>query len=95
MEIIKTVKEWKVELKPALQSKAEEFQLMGYTRATAEDVWRCLEKKVWKGNPDKRLHEVVQEVFHLSSNIYMSYLTVDTYQDDDLMASIAALTGKN
>ncbi|MEN2765878.1 post-transcriptional regulator [Ornithinibacillus xuwenensis] len=94
MESVKTVNEWKLLLMPVLESKAEEFQLMGYTRATDEDIWKCLVKKVWKGNPEKRLHEVVQDVFHLSSNIYMSYLTVDAYQDDDLMASIAALTGK-
>ncbi len=95
LEIKKTVEEWKVELRPALQSKAEEFQMMGYSRATEEDVWKCLLKKVWKGNPNKRVHEVFQDVFHLSSNIYMSYLTIDAYQDDDLMASIAALTGKD
>lgn len=94
MEIRKTVDTWKKELKPALESKAGEFRLMGYSRATEEDIWNCLVKKVWKGNPEKRLHEVVQDILHLSSNIYMSYLTVDAYQDDDLMASIAALTGK-
>ncbi len=94
LEIRKTVDSWKKELKPALESKVSEFQLMGYSRATEEDIWNCLMKKVWKGNPEKRLHEVIQDVLHLSSNIYMSYLTVDAYQDDDLMASIAALTGK-
>ncbi|MFS0672920.1 post-transcriptional regulator [Ornithinibacillus sp. 179-J 7C1 HS] len=95
MEIIKTVDNWKEELKPALESKALEFQLMGYSKATEEDVWNCLSKKVWKGNPEKRLYEVVQDVLHLSSTIYMSYLTIDAYQDDDLMASIAALTGSD
>jgi hypothetical protein len=99
LEIKKAVEAWKKEMKPALKSKAEEFQLMGYSRATEDDIWKCLVKKVWKGNPDKRLYEVVQDIFHLSSTIYMSYLTVDAYQsyqnDDDLMASIAALTGKS
>ncbi|WP_026569840.1 MULTISPECIES: post-transcriptional regulator [Sediminibacillus] len=89
----KLVDEWKKEMELILESKVEEFQLMGYSRATSLDVWNCLKKKVWKGNPPKRVHEVVGDIFHLSSNIYMSYLTVQAYQDDDLMASIAALSG--
>ncbi|WP_026906315.1 post-transcriptional regulator [Paucisalibacillus globulus] len=95
MELVKAVESWKQELLPVLKSKAEELQLMGYPKATDEDIWMCLVKKVWKGNPEKRLYEVVQDIFHLSSNIYMSYLTIDAYQDDDLLASIAALTGKS
>lgn len=92
MEETKNVNEWKPELQPALESKASEFQLMGYNQATNEDIWKCLEQKVWKGNPPKRLYEVVQDIFHLASNIYMSYLTVNAHQDNDLMASITALT---
>ncbi|MUK86999.1 hypothetical protein GMD78_01100 [Ornithinibacillus sp. L9] len=96
MELVKSVEEWKSLLYPVLESKALEFQMMGYSKATNEDIWDCLVKKVWKGNPSKRIHEVVQDVLHLGSNIYMSYITVNAYQDDDLMASIAALTkGEN
>ncbi len=81
-------------MKPALDSKTSEFKLMGYSQATGDDIWDCLVQKVWKGNPTKRLHEVTQDIFHLASNLYMSYLTVNAYQEnDDLMASIAALTG--
>ncbi|MEC5422068.1 post-transcriptional regulator [Virgibacillus sp. C22-A2] len=92
MEIVQTVNEWKAMIIPALESKASEFRLMGYSQATVEDVWKCLDQKVWKGDPEKRIHEVVQDVLHLGSSIYMSYLTLKAYQDDDLMASIAALT---
>ncbi|QKY71644.1 post-transcriptional regulator [Lentibacillus sp. CBA3610] len=91
MEIIKNAREWKPEIEPALKSKATELKIMGYN-ATSEDVWNCLKDKVWKGNPSKRLYEVVQDIFHLSSNVYMSYLTINAHQDDDLAASIAALT---
>lgn len=95
MEVSRTVSDWKLELLLALESKTEEFQLMGYARTTNEDVWKCLEQKVWKGNPQKRLYEVVQDILHLASNTYISYLTVNAYQDNDLMASIAALTAGN
>ncbi|UJL44943.1 post-transcriptional regulator [Virgibacillus sp. NKC19-16] len=94
MEIVQTVNEWKDTIKPALDSKVDEFRLMGYSKAKPEDIWNCLVQKVWKGNPDKRLHEIVQDVFHLGSNVYLSYLTVNAYQDDDLMASITALTSE-
>ncbi|GGM30757.1 hypothetical protein GCM10011351_16090 [Paraliobacillus quinghaiensis] len=92
MVMIKHVEDWKPLLKSVIDSKAEEFQLMGYSRATPEIVWQCLKEKVWKGNPEKRLFQIVEDILHLSSNIFMSYLTVQSYQNDDLMASIAALS---
>ncbi|WP_234982546.1 post-transcriptional regulator [Ornithinibacillus halophilus] len=95
MEVMeKTVDEWKPALLPALESKVDELQLLGYSKTSIDDVWKCLVEKVWKGNPSKRLFEVTQDILHLNTNIYMSYLTVSAYQDnEDLMASIAALTG--
>ncbi len=92
----RTVNEWKSDIYPVIESKVNEFLEMGYTKTTSEDIWTCLEQKVWKGNPTKKLHEVVQDIFHLSPDIYMSYLTLHAFQDDtDLMASIAALTDLN
>lgn len=94
MILKQTVNEWKPIIKYAIDSKVSEFVEMGYTRATQEDIWKCLQDRLWKGNPVMRIHEVVQDVMHLNVNIYMSYLTLDSYQNDDLMASIAALTGE-
>ncbi|MDY0396846.1 post-transcriptional regulator [Virgibacillus halophilus] len=91
MESILPVKEWKSHVRPVLACKASEFKLMGYDNATQEDIWNCLSGKIWKGNPHKRLYEVVEDIFHLGTNVYMSYLTVNAYQEDDLEASIAAL----
>ncbi|CDQ39463.1 MULTISPECIES: post-transcriptional regulator [Virgibacillus] len=94
MEIVQTVTEWKEMVMPALQSKAEEFHLMGYEQTTTDDVWKCLMQKVWKGDPEKRIYEVVQDIFQLSTAAYISYLTVEAYQDGDLMASIQAVTNE-
>ncbi|TGB04199.1 post-transcriptional regulator [Halobacillus salinus] len=88
----KTVHQWKGQIDPVLTSKLEELRLLGYDNATKEEVWKCLVKKVWKGEPEKRLYEIVQDVFHLSSHTYVSYLTADAYQDEDLLASIEAVT---
>lgn len=88
----KSIDEWKTIVEPALKSKVEELRQNGYSKATNEDVWKCLLASVWKDNRDRQIHQVVQDVMHLSSNQYMSYLTVDSYQNEDLFASIAALT---
>ncbi len=95
MEMKHNVDGWKQTIIPALQSKAEELEMLGYSQATADDVWRCLKEKVWRGDPEKRLYEVIQDIFHLGSNIYLSYLTMSSYQNEDLMASIVALTENN
>ncbi|XKF66261.1 post-transcriptional regulator [Virgibacillus necropolis] len=95
MEIVRGVNEWKQMMEPALESKKSEFQLMGYSQASTEEIWNCLVQKVWKGNPSKRVYEVAQDIFHLASNVYLSYLTVKAYEDDDLMASIHAVTNMN
>ncbi|RDW19291.1 hypothetical protein CWR48_09630 [Oceanobacillus arenosus] len=95
MAIIQRCNEWKAMVEPVLISKATELQMMGYSQATAGNVWSCLVEKVWKGDPEKRIHEIVQDIFHLGSGIYLSYLTIQSYQNEDLMASIAALTGRS
>ncbi|GAA5415613.1 hypothetical protein Pryu01_00644 [Paraliobacillus ryukyuensis] len=93
MAMIKTVDNWRALLSIVIESKVEELKLMGYTDTTADIVWRCLKQKVWKGNPEKRLYQVVEDILHLNTHIYMSFLTIESYQQqDDLMASIQALT---
>lgn len=94
LDVKKTVTEWRPFIKPVLESKVQELLLMGYSQATSDDIWRCLQDRIWKGNPTKHLHEVVQDIFHLKAAVYMNYLTLNAYQDDDLMTSIAALTKK-
>lgn len=92
MVMVKTVDNWRVFLPIVLESKVEELKLMGYKDATEADVWKCLQQKVWKGNPEKRLYQVVEDILHLKTTTFMSFLTVESFQEDDLMASIAALT---
>ncbi|MFD1018876.1 post-transcriptional regulator [Thalassobacillus hwangdonensis] len=95
MELVQTVSQWKAHVSPLLQSKADEFKIMGYPKTTKQDVWECLRQKVWKGDPEKRLYEITQEIMRLNTTTYISYLTVSAYKDDDLMKSIAALTEGN
>ncbi len=94
MCVKKEVSDWKIELSEVLESKMEEFKQLDYAKATTEDVWNCLVTKVWKGNPEKRLSEVVQDIFHLNANTYMTYLTQQSFIDSSLQESIEALFGK-
>ncbi|SHN09447.1 post-transcriptional regulator [Gracilibacillus kekensis] len=91
----KAVSLWKKELQSVLDSKVSEFQLLEYSKATKDDIWNCLVNKVWKGDPEKALHEVVQDIFHLPSNVYMMYLTQQSWQDNNLQESLDALLGNN
>ena len=91
MKEIQNVNEWKPTILPFLESKVEEFHMMGYNQATMEDIWNCLVQKVWKGEPEKRIYQVVADIMHLKSSTYLSYLTTKSLENDDLMTSIAAL----
>lgn len=86
------VEDWKPVIRSVIESKAEELTLLGYGDVTSDMVWDCLLAKVWRKNKKLRLYQVVEDVFHLSGHVFMTYLTMETYQSDDLMASIAALT---
>lgn len=91
----KPVSEWKNKLTLILTSKKDEFHMLGYEKTTEEDIWNCLRKLVWeKNDPSKRMYEVVSDIFQLQITTYMTYLTMDMYEEnDDLMASISALRG--
>ncbi|WP_440895964.1 post-transcriptional regulator [Amphibacillus sp. Q70] len=86
------IEDWKPVIKEVIESKAKELTLLGYGEVTPETVWDCLLTKVWRKETKLMLHQVVEDVFHLSGHVYMTYLTMETYQSDDLMATIAALT---
>lgn len=88
----KPIKEWKPIVELYLDSKVQEFIQIGLSKTTKEEVWKCLEEKVWKKDDQKRLHEVVQDIMHLNSSDYMSYLTIGAHENEDLMTSIRALT---
>lgn len=80
---MKRIDEWKDEMKIVLHSKQREYELLGYNEISADDIWDCLKDFVWKGNPEKHLHEVVQDIFHLPIHVYMDYLSLHTLQKED------------
>ncbi|MBC6974612.1 MULTISPECIES: post-transcriptional regulator [unclassified Bacillus (in: firmicutes)] len=76
------VEAYRGQLQVVLESKVEEFQMIGYDRVTTEDIWKCLKSKKWKKvDSDVRLYELVNDVLTLTTNEYMTYLTVEAYQE--------------
>ncbi|WP_243524607.1 post-transcriptional regulator [Bacillus pseudomycoides] len=76
------VEAYRGQLQIVLESKVEEFQMIGYDRVTTEDIWKCLKSKKWKKvDSEVRLHELVNDVLTLTANEYMTYLTVEAYQE--------------
>ncbi|MDQ0351132.1 hypothetical protein J2R98_000935 [Alkalibacillus filiformis] len=89
----KHVEEWRPYLYDVIQSKVDELRLLGYDHVTHDEVWNCLLKKVWRKSNEKTLHQVVQDVLHMSDRLFMSFLTVQVQQEDEeLSQQIEALS---
>ncbi|MCA0171732.1 post-transcriptional regulator [Bacillus sp. RAR_GA_16] len=74
--------EWKKEVFPALESKRDEFLLLGYSGATMDEIWECLLARFEKNNElgEMKLHQLVNEIMRLSVNEYMNWLTIHAYK---------------
>ncbi|RKL68565.1 hypothetical protein CR203_00485 [Salipaludibacillus neizhouensis] len=74
---------WKLKLEPVIESKAEEWHILGYDRVTEKEVWECFLTKLEKNKerPEPvRSHWMVAELFHLKANDYMTWLTIEAYK---------------
>lgn len=90
---MKSADAWRPDIEEVLESKLEEFRLLGYPKATKTALWECLCAKVWKGNSELLLHQIVADIFFLKPGTYMNYMARNAYQNDDLFASIQAIAG--
>lgn len=76
-------------LKPALASKAEEFEVLGYDSVSKEDIWNFLKQKTWK-NPKEgiRIYELVADIMSVKPGDYMNYATVEAFRSPDLLKDL-------
>ncbi|KMY30355.1 hypothetical protein ACZ11_16820 [Lysinibacillus xylanilyticus] len=72
-------------IRPAIDSKMEEFKHYQYDAITAEELWRfCIEKKWRKKNIEQlRLHEVISTIFSVSPSDIVSFNQVEFLQSND------------
>lgn len=78
---------WKDDVMPALQSKVEEFQMLGYNKATVDHLWKSVMYKLRKKKEYIHLHEFVNVILTLRAPDYMNYLTVENYNAADWFAN--------
>jgi len=68
----------KEKLKEVLESKVDEFHLLGYESVTEEDIWACVTSKYQETWPP--LHHLVNDIFSLKVTDFMNWLTVGAYR---------------
>ncbi|KOS67880.1 hypothetical protein AEA09_04470 [Lysinibacillus contaminans] len=79
-------------IRPAIDTKIEEFKYYQYNTITAEELWRfCVEKK-WRKKDVEQLHlyEIVATVFNVSPSDIVSFNQVEFLQKDNWFADINA-----
>ena len=70
----------------ALESKQEEFQLLGYPEVKGKDIWMYLTKKKWKKpNSEIRAHEVFQDIMSVKVADFMNYATIEALREGEAM----------
>ena len=78
---------WKEDLMPVLQSKVDEFHVLGFESVTTEDIWKCTLYKLRKQKEFIHLHAFVNAILSLRDREYMNWLTLGSYQVDDWFAN--------
>jgi hypothetical protein len=75
---------FEVVVQPALQSKLEELNFLGYGTYHESQLWNFLTKKKWKKPKETiNLYEVVQDILSVKSGDFMSFQTVEALKSTD------------
>lgn len=73
------------QVKPALESKIEEFKLFGYEQVKGPELWLYLTKKKWKKpKADIQLYEIVADILSAKIGDVMNFTTVEAFKLGDL-----------
>jgi murein tripeptide amidase MpaA len=80
-----------IKMKPALQSKREEFQLLGMQEVTEKDIWNMLINKKWK-KPQEDIHsyEIMQDILSLTNSDYMTFRTIEAYKAPNVFTELTS-----
>jgi hypothetical protein len=75
-------------VRPALNSKREEFMILGYGKITEDDLWGFMKMKKWrKTKEDIQVHEIIQSILSAKINDYMTYATVEAFKESEFTFS--------
>ncbi|WML45515.1 post-transcriptional regulator [Neobacillus sp. PS3-40] len=86
MKIDHEYEHFRIRVKPALRSKLDEFQMLGYNTISEKELWEYLIRKKWKKvKDDKKLFEIVQDILSIKVSDYMSFATIEAYKSPELL----------
>lgn len=70
------------QLKPAILSKLNEFEILGYESVQEDDIWKFLLMKKWRKlkEDDIQLHKLVNDILSVRIQEYMTFITVEAFQ---------------
>lgn len=80
------LEKWRKEIAPFLQSKLDEFHLLGLNHLKMDEFWQFVKESLGKKKEDRpeRIHEVVAAVMSLTVNDYMNKIRMDMFKDNSL-----------
>lgn len=82
--------QFRSQIKPVLNSKTEEFHLLGYETIREDDLWEFLIKKKWKKPSETiRIAELVQDILNVKIADYMNYATIEAYKTADFFSALS------
>lgn len=88
--------QFRSQVKPVLNSKIEEFHILGYDTIKEDDLWVFLTKKKWKKPSEEiRISELVQEILNVKVADYMNYATIEAFKTVDLYSVLSEEERKN
>lgn len=75
---------FRIEVRPALESKLDEFRLLGYEKVTEQELWEFLTNKKWKKRKENsRLFKIVEEIMAVKVGEYIQYATIEAFKGQD------------
>ena len=71
-------------VQPVIESKLEEFHILGYERVTDKELWDYLTQKIWrKPKDDVHLYELVSDIFAVKVSDVVHFRTIAEMQTAD------------
>ncbi|ESU30711.1 hypothetical protein G3A_20605 [Bacillus sp. 17376] len=72
------------QVKPALESKVEEFGIFGYEQVKEKELWDYLTKKKWKKPKEEvQMYEIVADILSAKIGEVMNFTTVEAFKIGD------------
>ncbi|PGL70566.1 post-transcriptional regulator [Bacillus sp. AFS055030] len=73
--------EFKPMLQVVIESKLDEFRMLGFDTVSEDDLWECLERTSWRKKEDEpKLFQLVEDILSLTVNDYMNYIRIEAFK---------------